>query len=185
MCCRELCQTGANCGHRSASDSQNSASIEDFGGWGWAVRSSAEASLAHSSTAVPAASPVDRRTPADWHQAATRALAALGGHWANAGAPGPSRLLLVACLRLARDHHLTDLGWLNDAAHAYTDGSVWEPLALPAASAEPVPDTPVIARPPARTPRAHRGPPHCRSSTPACCPPNSPRNCPHVIWPGP
>lgn len=151
MCCRELCQTGANCGHRSASDSQNSASIEDFGGWGWAVRSSAEASLAHSSTAVPAASPVDRRTPADWHQAATCALAALGGHWANAAAPGPSRLLLVACLRqglrLAGDHHLTDLGWLNDAVHAYTDDSVWEPLALPAdTSAEPVPDTPVIAR---------------------------------------
>ncbi|MEO3978020.1 hypothetical protein AAFN69_29655 [Streptomyces sp. CAU 1734] len=39
----------------------------------------------------------------------------------------------MACLRqglrLARDHRLTDLGWLTDAAHVYTDDSIWEPLA--------------------------------------------------------
>ncbi|MEV5203223.1 ATP/GTP-binding protein [Streptomyces sp. NPDC053720] len=92
----------------------------------------------------------DRWTPADWHQAATRALAALGDQWTNTAATGPSRLLLVACLRqglrLARDHHLTDLGWLTDAAHAYTEDSVWEPLSLPAdTSTEPVPDTPADA----------------------------------------
>ncbi|MEU9321415.1 ATP/GTP-binding protein [Streptomyces sp. NPDC048295] len=92
----------------------------------------------------------DRWTPADWHQAATRALAALGDQWTNAAATGPSRLLLVACLRqglrLARDHHLTDLGWLTDAAHAYTEDSVWEPLALPTdTGTEPVPDTPADA----------------------------------------
>ncbi|MEU7038811.1 ATP/GTP-binding protein [Streptomyces sp. NPDC046237] len=78
----------------------------------------------------------DRWTPADWHQAATRALAALGEQWTAAATLGPSRLLLVACLRqglrLAREHRLTDLGWLTEAAYAYTDDSVWEPLTLPA-----------------------------------------------------
>ncbi|WP_327372291.1 ATP/GTP-binding protein [Streptomyces sp. NBC_01217] len=77
----------------------------------------------------------DRWTPADWDQAATRALAALGDQWTSATALDPSRMLLVACLRqglrLARDHRLTDLGWLTAAAHAYTDDSVWEPLTLP------------------------------------------------------
>ncbi|MEV5982810.1 ATP/GTP-binding protein [Streptomyces sp. NPDC052114] len=77
----------------------------------------------------------DHWTPADWHQAAQRALAALGDQWSNAAALTPNRLLLVACLRqglrLARDHRLTDLGWLTDAAFAYTDDSVWEPLAPP------------------------------------------------------
>lgn len=90
----------------------------------------------------------DRWTPADWHQVATRALAALGDQWTAATGPAPSRLLLVACLRqglrLARDHRLDDLGWLADAAHAYTDDSVWEPLTLPAAT-EPAPDTPADA----------------------------------------
>ncbi|MFI2214916.1 ATP/GTP-binding protein [Streptomyces sp. NPDC020141] len=75
----------------------------------------------------------DHWSPADWHRAAARALAALGEQWTAATALGPSRMLLVACLRqglrLARDHRLTDLGWLTDAAHAYTDDSVWEPLA--------------------------------------------------------
>ncbi|MFD5557643.1 ATP/GTP-binding protein [Streptomyces sp. NPDC127068] len=75
----------------------------------------------------------DHWSPADWHQAAGRALAALGEQWATASAP--SRMLLVACLRqglrLARDHQLRDLGWLTDAAHTYTDDSVWEPLAPP------------------------------------------------------
>lgn len=41
----------------------------------------------------------DRWTPADWHQAATRALAALGDQWTKAAAHAPSRMLLVACLR--------------------------------------------------------------------------------------
>ncbi|GAA2266119.1 ATP/GTP-binding protein [Streptomyces amakusaensis] len=75
----------------------------------------------------------DHWTPGDWHRAAGRALAALGEQWTAATGSAPSRMLLVACLRqglrLARDHRLTDLGWLTDAAHAYTDDSVWEPLA--------------------------------------------------------
>ncbi|MEW2623599.1 hypothetical protein [Streptomyces sp. NPDC048106] len=88
----------------------------------------------------------DRWTPADWHQAATRALAALGDQWTSAAALAPSRMLLVACLRqglrLARDHRLTGLGWLIEAAFAYTDDSVWEPLTLPTTEA---PDTPADA----------------------------------------
>ncbi|MFJ7209449.1 ATP/GTP-binding protein [Streptomyces sp. NPDC098789] len=83
----------------------------------------------------------DRWTLADWHQAATRALAALGEQWTAGTALGPSRLLLVACLRqglrLARDHRLTDLGWLIEAAYTYTDDSVWEPLTLPADTGAP------------------------------------------------
>ncbi|MFF5491543.1 ATP/GTP-binding protein [Streptomyces virginiae] len=74
----------------------------------------------------------DRWTDADWRAAATRALAALGEQWRAAA--GPDRRLLVGCLRqglaLARDHRL-DLDWLTDAAHAYTDDYVWEPLPLP------------------------------------------------------
>ncbi|MFC4955650.1 ATP/GTP-binding protein [Streptomyces mauvecolor] len=77
----------------------------------------------------------DRWAPAEWHQAAARALAALGDQWRSAASLGPSRMLLVACLRqalrLARDYRLTDLGWLTDAAFAYTSDSVWEPLAPP------------------------------------------------------
>ncbi|MGW1520810.1 ATP/GTP-binding protein [Streptomyces sp. NPDC002287] len=91
----------------------------------------------------------DRWTPADWNQAAIRALAALGDQWTNATALGPSRMLLVACLRqglrLAREHRLSDLGWLTAAAHAYTDDSVWEPLSLPADTTDPAPDTPADA----------------------------------------
>ncbi|MGW7622519.1 ATP/GTP-binding protein [Streptomyces antimycoticus] len=87
----------------------------------------------------------DRWTPADWHRAAERALAALGRQWQDAGALLPSRTLLVACLRqglrLARDHHLGDLGWLTDAAFAYTDDSVWEPLAPPTHTPSPSPGT--------------------------------------------
>lgn len=90
----------------------------------------------------------DRWTPADWHQAATRALAALGEQWTTATAQAPSRMLLVACLRqglrLARDHRLTDLGWLTAAAFDYTDDSVWEPLTLPA-DITGAPDTPADA----------------------------------------
>ncbi|MEV8457688.1 ATP/GTP-binding protein [Streptomyces sp. NPDC052095] len=88
----------------------------------------------------------DRWTEADWHQAATRALAALGDQWTNTAATAPGRMLLVACLRqglrLARDHRLTGLGWLIEAAYAYTDDSVWEPLTLAATEA---PDTPADA----------------------------------------
>ncbi|MFJ7250156.1 ATP/GTP-binding protein [Kitasatospora sp. NPDC098652] len=77
----------------------------------------------------------DRWTAADWHQAAERALAALGGQW-RAHSPAAGRAWLVACLRqglrLARDHDLDDLAWLTDAAHAYVDDSVWEPIAPPA-----------------------------------------------------
>ncbi|GAA1924217.1 ATP/GTP-binding protein [Streptantibioticus ferralitis] len=81
----------------------------------------------------------DRWTDTDWHQAATRALAALGDQWANTTDLAPSRRLLVACLRqglrLARDHRLNDLGWLTDAAFTYTDDSIWEPLAPPTSTA--------------------------------------------------
>ncbi|MGP4091291.1 ATP/GTP-binding protein [Streptomyces sp. KR55] len=87
----------------------------------------------------------DRWTPADWHRAAERALAALGQQWQDAHALVPSRTLLVACLRqglrLARDHHLDDLTWLTDAAYAYTDDSVWEPVAPPSNTATPSPST--------------------------------------------
>jgi len=78
----------------------------------------------------------DRWTGADWHQAATRALAALGHQWQQTGAQAGGRAFLVACLRqglrLARDHRLEDLGWLSEAAYAYIDDSVWEPIAPPA-----------------------------------------------------
>ncbi|MDX3208467.1 tetratricopeptide repeat protein, partial [Streptomyces scabiei] len=74
----------------------------------------------------------DRWTDHDWHQAAQRALATLGQQYQNA--PGPDRLLLIACLRqglrLARDHRL-DLGWLTAAAWTYISDSIWEPLAPP------------------------------------------------------
>jgi len=82
----------------------------------------------------------DRWTPADWHRAAQRALAALGGQW-RAHSPAAGRAWLVACLRqglrLARDHHLDDLAWLIDAAFAYIDDSVWEPIAPPAPKLAP------------------------------------------------
>ncbi|MFF7889560.1 hypothetical protein ACH40F_53320 [Streptomyces sp. NPDC020794] len=75
----------------------------------------------------------DRWTDTDWHQAAGRALAALGAQWQ--ASRGPDRRLLTGCLRqglaLARTHRL-ELGWLTDAAWSYTDDYVWEPLPLPA-----------------------------------------------------
>ncbi|MGW7688403.1 hypothetical protein ACWGMA_05865 [Streptomyces asiaticus] len=87
----------------------------------------------------------DRWTPADWRQAAERALAALGRQWQDTSTLLPGRTLLIACLRqglrLARDHHLGDLGWLTDAAFAYTDDSVWEPLAPPTQPPSPSPST--------------------------------------------
>ncbi|MEF3119234.1 ATP/GTP-binding protein [Streptomyces chrestomyceticus] len=80
----------------------------------------------------------DGWTPADWHRAADRALDALGRQWQDAHTRVPGRTLLVACLRqglrLARDHRLDDLAWLTDAAFAYTNDSVWEPLAPPTAA---------------------------------------------------
>ncbi|MGW9618736.1 ATP/GTP-binding protein [Streptomyces diastaticus] len=80
----------------------------------------------------------DRWTSADWHHAATRALAALGRQWA--AGPDRDRLLLVGCLRqglaLAADFRL-DLDWLTDAAYAYISDSVWEPLAPPAPVGHP------------------------------------------------
>ncbi|MFF7975818.1 ATP/GTP-binding protein [Streptomyces sp. NPDC007905] len=75
----------------------------------------------------------DRWTETDWQEAAQRAFNALGEQ--HQAADGPSRLLLVACLRqglrLARDHRL-DLDWLTPAAWTYVSDSVWEPLAPPA-----------------------------------------------------
>ncbi|WP_336054764.1 ATP/GTP-binding protein [Streptomyces sp. CA2R101] len=96
----------------------------------------------------------DRWSPQDWHRAATRALAALGHEWRHG--PQRDRTMLIDCLRqglrLARDHHLEDLGWLTDAAFAYTDDSVWEPITPPAdtspfpgAEPQPGPDTPADA----------------------------------------
>ncbi|WP_432004239.1 ATP/GTP-binding protein [Streptomyces sioyaensis] len=86
----------------------------------------------------------DRWTPNDWQQAAERALAALGQQWQDTHVLVPSRTLLVACLRqglrLARDHRLDSLDWLTEAAFAYIDDSVWEPLAPPAHTLLPVPD---------------------------------------------
>ncbi|WP_331736656.1 ATP/GTP-binding protein (plasmid) [Streptomyces canus] len=98
----------------------------------------------------------DQWTAADWHQGAVRALAALGRQWQDADAVVPSRTLLVACLRqglrLARDHRLDDLAWLTDAAYAYTDDSIWEPVAPPTqapplgdTAQQPGPDTPADA----------------------------------------
>lgn len=52
----------------------------------------------------------DRWTQADWHQAAPRALAALGHQWQHSSAAAAGgRAFLVACLRLVRDHRLEDL----------------------------------------------------------------------------
>ncbi|MFG2681279.1 ATP/GTP-binding protein [Streptomyces sp. NPDC048392] len=97
----------------------------------------------------------DRWTPTDWHRAAERALAALGRQWQDARSVVPGRALLVACLRqglrLARDHRLDDLSWLTNAAFAYTDDSVWEPLAPPTSpepsgtGSHPGPETPADA----------------------------------------
>ncbi|MGI5401366.1 ATP/GTP-binding protein [Streptomyces sp. CA-135486] len=74
----------------------------------------------------------DRWSPRDWHQAAERALAALGEQWTTD--TGRNRMLLVSCLRqgllLARDFRL-GLGWLAEAGWSYVSDSVWEPLAPP------------------------------------------------------
>ncbi|WP_055699745.1 hypothetical protein [Streptomyces silaceus] len=77
----------------------------------------------------------DRWSPADWQQAAVRALAVLGEQWSSGS--DRDRLLLVGCLRqglaIARDYRL-DLGWLIEAAWTYIGDSVWEPLDLAAGS---------------------------------------------------
>ncbi|MFD9396151.1 hypothetical protein ACFWBB_37040 [Streptomyces sp. NPDC060000] len=121
----------------------------------------------------------DRWTDHDWQQAAQRALATLGEQYQNA--PGPDRLLLIACLRqglrLARDHRL-DLDWLTLAAWTYISDSVWEPLAPPDTDAGAGLGTPAgalvellstLARASTNTalePSADSPP----SSTPTCCP---------------
>ncbi|MFF5859859.1 hypothetical protein ACFY8B_30300 [Streptomyces sp. NPDC012751] len=110
---------------------------------------------------------------------ATRALAALGEQWTKAAALSPSRMLLVARLRqglrLARDHDLTGLGWLIEAAYVYTDDSVCEPLTLPAPAEPAPPPTPwpnSSPRSPAASTSTASSPPTALppSWTPACCP---------------
>ncbi|WP_316959640.1 ATP/GTP-binding protein [Streptomyces sp. TRM68367] len=85
----------------------------------------------------------DRWSEQDWHRAATRALAALGHEWRHG--PRRDRTMLIGCLRqglrLAHDHRLDDLDWLTDAAFAYTEDSVWEPLAPPTHTPPPPPGT--------------------------------------------
>ncbi|WP_432093607.1 ATP/GTP-binding protein [Streptomyces sp. bgisy100] len=75
----------------------------------------------------------DRWSEADWQRAAQRAFTALGSEFRQARESG-DRARLVACLqqglRLARDHAL-DLDWLADAAYAYVDGMIWEPVEIP------------------------------------------------------
>ncbi|MFE6058688.1 ATP/GTP-binding protein [Streptomyces sp. NPDC056431] len=77
----------------------------------------------------------DRWSEQDWQRAAQRAFRALESQWRQD--VRHDRAVLVGCLQqgllLARDFHL-DLGWLTDAAFQYVGDSVWEPLALPAAT---------------------------------------------------
>ncbi|WP_123666448.1 ATP/GTP-binding protein [Actinocorallia herbida] len=72
----------------------------------------------------------DRWSERDWRRAAQRAFDALGAEFERGGRE-PSRRVLLGCLRqglsLARDHDL-DLGWLADAAYAYVQDFVWEPI---------------------------------------------------------
>jgi len=81
----------------------------------------------------------DRWSPQDWRRAAERAHAALGEQWTSSQTP--SRQLLIGCLRqglaLARDHRL-ELGWLVDAAWAYVEDLIWEPIAPHAAAEQPI-----------------------------------------------
>ncbi|MEU3620141.1 hypothetical protein ABZ725_48875 [Streptomyces sp. NPDC006872] len=69
----------------------------------------------------------DRWTETDWRQAAERASPPRGEQ--HQAADGPSRLLLVACLRqglrLGRDQRL-QLDWLTGAAWPYVSDSVWD-----------------------------------------------------------
>ncbi|GGP66459.1 ATP/GTP-binding protein [Saccharothrix coeruleofusca] len=92
----------------------------------------------------------DRWSPADWQRAAQRAFDALGREW-RASSRTADRRLLVDCLlqglRLARDFDL-DLAWLVDAAFAYVQDCVWEPVVLPPPSVQ-VPDDPVAQDNPA------------------------------------
>lgn len=135
----------------------------------------------------------DQWTAADWHHAAMRALTALGQQWQDAGTVVPGRTLLVACLRLARDHRLDELAWLTDAAYAYTGDSVWEPVAHPPSRPCPAPHaSPGWTRPPTLWPSflppspaastsTANAPPSASppSWTPVCCPASSPNSpCP-------
>lgn len=68
----------------------------------------------------------------DWQRAAVRALAALGEEFHAAQATGDRRRLMGCLsqgLQLSRDYGL-DLGWLVEAAYAYVEGCVWEPVEL-------------------------------------------------------
>ncbi|MFI9366505.1 ATP/GTP-binding protein [Kitasatospora sp. NPDC053057] len=106
-------------------------SEDSFAIWPYHLHDAIRTALQTGDTHTP-----DRWTAADWHQGAERALAALGRQWRQARTPSSDRAWLVACLRqglrLARDHRLEDLVWLTDAAFAYIDDSVWEPIAPPA-----------------------------------------------------
>ncbi|WP_308379009.1 ATP/GTP-binding protein [Streptomyces sp. ISL-43] len=101
---------------------------DPFGLWPYSLHALIRSTLRDADDATD-----DRWTEDDWRAAAGRALAALGSQWA--AGTGPDRRLLTGCLRqglaLAHDHAL-ELGWLTDAAFAYTADYVWEPLPLPA-----------------------------------------------------
>lgn len=75
----------------------------------------------------------DRWSDADRQRAAKRTFTALGREYQQARATD-DRPRLLGCLRqglrLARDYRLP-LDWLVDAAHAYVDGMVWEPVEIP------------------------------------------------------
>ncbi|MFJ7272815.1 tetratricopeptide repeat protein [Streptomyces sp. NPDC099050] len=101
---------------------------DPFGLWPYSLHALIRSTLRTADDATD-----DSWTEDDWRAAAGRALAALGAQWA--AGTGPDRRLLTGCLRqglaLARDHDLA-LGWLADAAFAYTADYGWEPLPLPA-----------------------------------------------------
>ncbi|MCW2917410.1 MAG: hypothetical protein JWN52_5478, partial [Actinomycetia bacterium] len=105
----------------------------------------------------------DHWSPADWRQAAQRTFDALGREFTEHRGE-PDRRCLLACLRqglrLARDFDL-ELGWLVDAAFAYVQDFVWEPVDLtPAGPAGPagnsVIDGPAVALAEALTAIARR-----------------------------
>ncbi|GHE26398.1 ATP/GTP-binding protein [Kitasatospora indigofera] len=88
----------------------------------------------------------DRWSPADWQRTAARAFAALGTEYSAARADGDRRKLLGCLhqgLRLARDFNL-GLDWLVDAAYAYVEDFVWEPVELPPAGAPSAGGTPAV-----------------------------------------
>ncbi|MFE2914821.1 hypothetical protein [Kitasatospora indigofera] len=70
---------------------------------------------------APTTRPDDRWSQRDWRRAAERAFAGLGEQWTTSTLP--DRMLLVGCLRLARDFRL-NLGWLSEATWRYIGDSV-------------------------------------------------------------